>query len=308
MNLYRIPLRVLSPWRTPWQADTLTGSLLNMCARVHGAEFLRERLIAPMLEGKPPFVLSDACPRDLLPAPMTLRQMKWDAADFKRVKKATFLPRPEFDKARAGQKPALPDKQPWVESFRHHNTLSRLDNTSLEGGLFNLEEWTPANGNNGVDLYARARDAETLGLLLDLLHELSLTGFGADASTGSGRFEISAEPETAADLEGLPGADGVVSLSTFQPGPDDPRDGLWEAFPKFGKLGPDLGVSDARKNTLMMFRPGACLKADPATRVLGRAVPMNELLPDATAARLTERDIEVIHPAFALTIPVRINP
>ncbi len=37
-------------------------------------------------------------------------------------------------------------------------------------------------------------------------------------------------------------------------------------------------------------------------------MPMDELLPAATAAVLAERGVRVIHPAFALTVPAALNP
>jgi hypothetical protein len=35
---------------------------------------------------------------------------------------------------------------------------------------------------------------------------------------------------------------------------------------------------------------------------------MDELLPAATAAVLEQRDVMVVHPAFALTVPAALNP
>lgn len=45
---------------------------------------------------------------------------------------------------------------------------------------------------------------------------------------------------------------------------------------------------------------------EPPRTFLGRAVPMDELLPDTTASELRRRNIEVIHPAFALTVPIHM--
>lgn len=338
MELYRLHLRPRSPWRTPWQADTLTGALCATCARVHGPDVLRAHLLEPMLAGEPPFVLSDAFPGDLLPIPTSLRLAAWpERTDLKAVKRARWLSREDFDAARSGHVPSvdrlLQDSAAFVHDTTRHNTLGRDSDASLEdGGLFArpdtllrthvrnegapgrdttstaaLEPNPALNGAQHLSLYFRAANATAADLLLDLLHELSLTGFGADIATGRGQFEIVGEPTPTPELDEPPdGANGLVVLSTFQPAPGDPTDGYWETFPKFGKLGPDLGLPDVRKNTLVMLRPGACFRADPAKLFLGRALPMSLVLPHPAASTLRERGIEIVHPAFGLAVPATI--
>lgn len=328
MTLYRLKLRPRSPWRTPWQADTLAGMLLATAARVHGSDMLREHLIDPMLAGSPPFVLSDACPGELLPLPISTRLQPWPPDQGKIVKRARWVTRGDFDSLRRGQSVSLAALRPnddfVVEHARQHNTLSRLTDTTgtAESGLgifsrpdFQLGTHTNGNPNPalvGADflsVYVRSWDHNAFDLLLDLFHELALTGFGADVATGRGQFEILDQPEPLPDLDTPPPeANAVVSLSTFQPGPTDPVDGLWDAFPKFGKLGPDLGLPNERTNkrTLIMFRPGACFRTTTRRPCLGRAVPMTELLPETTAVELRGRGINVIHPAFGLCVPAAL--
>lgn len=310
----------MSPWRTPWQADTLLGALCATAARVHGADFLRQRLIEPMLAGRPPFVLTDAFPGDLLPVPVVVRLAKPPPnADRKAIKRGRWLTREDFLALRAAGPGAyvpwnrlLPDSAVFCDETTRHNTLARDSDASLEdGGLFSRPDThlrSAQNGRAALTLHFRAPDDAAADLLLDLLHELSLVGFGADVTTGRGQFDIAGDPEPDPDLDRPPqGADSVVVLSTFQPAPGDPIDGYWEAFPKFGKLGPDLGLSDVRKHTLILLRPGACFRADPATRFFGRALPMDEVLPSTTASELRRDGIEVIHPAFGLAVPARLQ-
>jgi len=322
MKLHRLRLRPRSPWRTPWQADTLTGALCTTAARIHGADFLRRRLIDPMLAGAPPFVLSDAFPGDLLPVPIAVRLAKPPPdADRKAIKRGRWLAREDFLALRAtGSDGAIPwdrlppDSAVFCGETTRHNTLARDSDASLEeGGLFSradtlLRQHSEPNGDARLTLYFRAADQAAADLLLELLHELSLVGFGADVATGRGQFELLAEPQPELELDRPPSdANGLIVLSTFQPAPDDPTDGLWEAFPKFAKLGPDLALADVRKHTLILFRPGACFRTNPATTFLGRALPMDLILPPASAAALRTRGIEITHPAFGLAIPTRIN-
>lgn len=315
MRLQRIRLRPRSPWRTYWQADTLVGSLLVTCARVYGVNVLRERLIDPMLAGTPPFVLSDVFPGDLLPLPIVARLAPVAQDQAKSVKRVRWATRPDFLDLIAGNIQHVPwnnlrsDTEVFRTDVHRHNTLARDSDTSLEeGGLFSRPDVNLKPEIGHLTLYFRATDEQATDLLLDLLHELALTGFGADTATGRGQFELIGEPEPVSELDvQQPKANALVCLSTFQPGPSDPVDGFWEVFPKFGKLGPDLGLTDVRKKTLMMFRPGACFRTDQPRPFLGRALPMDLILPETTAAALRSRNINIIHPAFGLTVAATWN-
>ena len=219
--LHRIALHPRSPWRTPWQADTLAGALLATCARTHGVATLRDKLIDPMLAGTPPFVLSDALPGDLLPMPIHFRLHRYpDGTNLKAVKRARWLAPEAFAKARAGIAPLLDqliaDNAVFHDSARHHNTLSRLTDTSSKEeedsaiGLYQKSDTLLVTSaeHRHLTLYFRFADPVAGDLLLDLLHELSLTGFGADVSTGRGQFDLDANPPPAPELDSPPdGAD-----------------------------------------------------------------------------------------------------
>lgn len=332
MDTFRLKLRPRSPWRTPWQADTLAGMLMAVCARLHGADFLRDRLIRPMLEGRPPFVLSDACPGDFLPAPIWLRLAQWPPnVDRKRLKRARWLPKDHFEAARNGNAPpveALIEEDAVLRtSTRQHNTLDRLTDTTGEAdtglGPYNRPEiqlQTPVrrtqapgphlDGAHYLSVYCRILEPGAEDLLLELVDELALTGFGADTATGRGQFELVGDPENTPDFDTAPEqANTLIALSTFQPAENDPVDGLWDAFPKFAKFGPDLGLDDVRKNTLVLFRPGACFKTGEAPRrpFLGRAIPPGQLVHQETIGILAQRGIQPIHPAFALTVSAKLD-
>lgn len=334
-SLHRVRIIPSSPWRTPWQADTLLGALCATCARVHGQQYLRDRLLDPMLRGQPPFVLSDAFPGDLMPLPVHLRLHPWrddqlPPGGHKALKRARWLSPSAFKSALEGQVPPisdfLSDDLVLSSQTRQHNTLSRVTDTTFSseqggGGLFARPDFHLAPRSQSttqldprdslhLTLYFRLLDPGAADLLLDLLHELSLTGFGADTATGRGQFDL-ADPQPVPDLDRLSAApNAVLCLSTFQPAPADPTEGLWESFPKFGKLGPDFSLDNqsVRKNTIILFRPGSVFRTDPARPFLGHALPMRSLLPQSVAAHLESRDIHVLHPAFGLCLPIIWHP
>lgn len=321
-TLYRIPIRPRSPWRTPWQADTLAGALLSTCARTHGPATLRDKLIDPMLAGQPPFVLSDPLPGDLLPLPIHFRLHQYpDVTNLKALKRAKWLAPDVFSLARTGVAPPvdalISDKDVFLDIQRQHNTLSRLTDASTRAddddiasaiGLYQKSETTLlADGQaRHLTLYFRFADPSAGDLLLELLDELSLSGFGADTSTGRGQFDLPDNPQPTPELDSPPDdANGVLSLSTFQPGPDDPANGCWDAFAKFPRVGPDIAVNERQhKNTLILFRPGAVFHTDPDTRCLGHALDTHTLFPPDTSRALLDRNLRIIHPAFGLTIPI----
>jgi len=324
--LHRLKLVPSSPWRTPWQADTLAGALLATCARTHGPQFLRDKLIEPMLAGQPPFVLSDALPGDLLPFPIHLRLHRYpDGTNLKAVKRARWLAPDDFSRARGGIPPPaealLPDSAVFRDETRQHNTLSRLTDTSARDadddshsaiGIFQKADTLLLQSGEpkSLTLLFRFASPDAGNLLLDLLHELSLTGFGADISTGRGQFDLPSDPTPAPELDTPPAnANAVVSLSTFQPGPHDPTSGYWDAFPKFGKLGPDHALENLQvfKNTLILFRPGAVFHTNRSSPFLGHAVNTESLFPPDVVRSLLARNLRIIHPAFGLMVPLQLG-
>lgn len=318
MNLYRLKLNVHSPWLTPWQSDTLAGLLCWTMARTQGTDILKQEILDPAISGSPPFVVSDAFPVGLFPVPALLRAQPWSHEEQKQVRRARWLPTEDFMAFQQGTLPQpsqllIADKvyQP-VRNLR--NQLSRMSNTTSEGGrLFTTEEtylspdWIKPGKepNRTPELAIYVRLAEGFSdRFLDLMHELSMTGFGADVSVGKGQFSISSQGlEPVPELDTIPEANASVVLSTFQPNNNDPTDGYWETFTKYGKIGPDFGVENVFKRPLILFRSGACFKGRPFQPRVGRCIPMPELLSPETCLQLEAKNAATVHLAFGLALP-----
>jgi len=310
MRLYRFKLQPLAPWRTRWQADTLAGMLCWACARTGDLATLRDEILGPALQGQPPFVLSDACPGDFLPLPAAARLLDWPPHEARRLAHSHWIPQPAFQKFQktACLEPSdIRDTEPIKTSSSLHNTISRITGTTgPEGSLFHLDDYHLAKGIGHLTIYARVR-ADFLDTLTILLEELSARGFGADTSAGRGQFRLLGGPEPADHLDAANGADGLVVLSTFQPGPQDPTDGFWQPFVKYGKLSPDFGLENVFKRPIVLFRPGACFRTDQPPPFLGRAIPPRELLSTHTVAALADRGVRPVHLAFGLAVPCRLG-
>lgn len=317
MRLVHFRLFPKGSWRTPWQADTLMGALAAAAARVNGPAWLEEELLDPWRSGEPPFVLSDACPEDFLPAPALLPLLGWPEAERKRVKRAAWLTPQQFAALQRGETPILPPAADPGLGFarsdavikpevRLRNTLDRCtDTTGTAGSLYPVEAEALAGGVSYLSLYARIAAGKE-SILAGLLQLLSETGFGADVSAGFGHFELAEKWEDAGRLDAVTGADGWISLSTFQPSPRDSTDGYWRSFVKYGKLGPDFSVEDVFKRPQWMLRPGACFHSpEPIRDWYGRLISPEDLLADSTRTALESRGIRPVQPAFALAVPIK---
>ena len=310
MKLYRFRLHPLAPWRSRWHADTLAGMLCWVHARSAGPEALERDILQPARSDRPAFVLSDACPGDLLPLPRFAAQLPATISHDvrKRLKRSPWISREAFRHLQRGE-PVRPEDIVGSPALRRstqlRNVLNRATDTTAEGGtLFSVGEWQLDRTVEYLTVYARLR-SDFVEQFTELLRELGEAGFGADASVGRGQFELHGEPEVDSELDTVAGSDSLIVVSTFQPGAADPTDGVWELFTKYGKLGPDYGVEDVFKRPLVMLRPGACFR-DPVGRAfVGRAIPAQELLHPDTVRQLDAGGASVVQLAFGLAVPAR---
>ena len=315
-SLVRIRLRPLGVWSTPWQADSLMGALANVWARSNGDGAIVRDFLEPWLSGSPAFVISDAFPGDLLPSPAGLPiWWEWPQEDYKRIKRRELLSPGEFGLAQRGMRPELEDESGRVfieDHARLRNSISRVTDTTGEGGeLFEVPFSVLARRGDPRDeselfltLYART-DSAGLEVLISALEMLGQTGYGADASVGHGGFEVADGPEPCPELDDVPGADSFISLSTFQPTPSDPVDGLWRVFIKYGKLAPEFQDVSIFKRPQAMLQPGACFRTQgPPLPYYGGAITSDRLLTERDRSALEERGIRPAQAAFALAVPM----
>jgi CRISPR-associated protein Csm4 len=307
MDLYRFRLVPESPWRTPWQADTLSGLLCWTCARTEGDDVLRQQLIEPALAGQPPFVLSDAFPGDRLPLPAAVRTLDVPAELRKPLKRARWLLLDSFRQLQTGAVPGTGEMlrdTGAIEYTQLRNTIGRASNTTTNGGgLFPTEESVLKKGIRHLTVYARVVP-EFREMFERLVQELANWGFGSDRTAGKGQFRLDGGLEPVPELDEPADADACVVLSTFQPAEADPTEGAWEAFTKYGKLGPDFGLENVFKKPMIVLRPGASFRVPAPRSWLGRAIPMHDLLAPEIVGHLQGIGANVIHWAFGLCVPL----
>lgn len=288
MNTYCFKLRPLGPWITPWQADTVFGSLCWEMRKLEGEESL-VRFLRRFGEGEPPFVVSDAFPEHWLPRPLYIGLQQLPAVNFK-AKLPDWIPEDQFRSLIRQPAPLM--RQPWwpepvLGAHELHAAIDRFSGTTDEGGnLFEIREWVldPKidSASRNLVLYVRTRDS--LELVTTLIRSLSAAGFGKKKTVGRGAFEINGEPEPCPWMDGTAGADGFISLSHFVPDADDPTDGVWSLLTKYPKFGAAAPVPGPFKGRLTMIRPGS------AFRVAGEVRPFYGRL------------LKGMHPGFAESV------
>lgn len=268
MKTYCLKIKPQGSFLTPWQADTLFGSLCWIMAWREGEEALA-LFLQQYKDGKPPFILSDGFPGDFLPAPAHLALAKpkgnsfQDYQESKKLKKVTWLTSDEFDLVRKGTMDiATKGNLDPVSVFTTlHSSINRITGTTGdEGSLFELEEYALKQKDGAiqtVSIYLRITDGWE-EKVFSLFKDLSTLGYGKKKSIGKGSFQIAGELEPRNQFDDFIGSNGFVSLSNFVPARTDPTEGFYKTLVKYGKLGGEYAFcGNPFKKPLLMLTAGS---------------------------------------------------
>ncbi|MCR4318151.1 MAG: hypothetical protein NUW37_17535 [Planctomycetes bacterium] len=276
---YKLCLKIKSPAGTPWQSDTIMGSLAFIHANFYPDTMVN--FIESFASGNPPFIVSDGFPRGLLPKPLSwsVQPDEDDGAMAKLRKKQTMVAAGDFDKIRAEPSHSryAVISEPWMTHRVLHAAINRETGTTFGegmGGLYETSGTYPRSKNSEIEVYVRARD-DSVGRVEELFVELSKTGYGCDKSVGLGQFEIMRERDTILqEHKFIPvnGANGFVSISSFVPSKSDPTDGKWKYRVKYGKLGENISGNVFKKPLIMLESGSAFRLSKPPAAYYGRIV------------------------------------
>jgi CRISPR-associated protein Csm4 len=260
----RFRIRPLTPFGTPLAGDTLFGHLCWALALRLGRDAL-ERLLEGYTEGRPYAVVSDAFPAGLLPRPAmpeaesglaadparrkALRRLRWLPADAPRPTLAAWL-------AGAVAGPAV------AETVRTQNTIHRWTGTTGSGPFAPRQsaqtEFAPGTLLDLHMLHDPGRlDA---ALLRQALDDIGRGGYGRDASTGLGKFEIA----DVADRPEPPPTRRAMTLAPCAPSPAglDTDACRWLPMTHFGRHGGTAALGGGGgpfKRPVLLARTGAVL-------------------------------------------------
>jgi len=291
MKTYKIKLKIHGSIITPFQADTLFGHLCWVVAYREGEKGL-QTFLEPFQKREPPFLISDGFPLELLPKPLSAEFYVIDPEDKKNLKKVDLVTPVDFQSFRDGKecRPA-PVQNPYSDYLLPHNRIDRLtQSTSREGGIFNLRKTFVSE----INVYLKTVGEEWKQRVLELFDDLSKSGYGKKKSIGSGQFSI--VEVVGFDFKKAGNADGFVSLSNFCPAEDDPTEGLYKTFVKYGKLGEEFTFcGNPFKKPLVMVKAGSVFRTGGTPKeYYGRMI----------SEGIAPAKPEVVQYAYAFAVPI----
>jgi CRISPR-associated protein Csm4 len=299
MKTYRIRLKPMAPWSTPWDADTLFAAFAWQVLRSGGVGSLRE-FLGQFQAGTPPFVLSSAFPEGWLPCPLSVEVEDLRDSNVKR-KRPTFIPEGQFraliTKPASIIPPATPPPEPILSRSRLQAAIDRVTGTTGgEGSLFEVDEWCLKESvSKHLTVFVKTQDGPDF--VHTLLESLSREGFGKKRSSGRGAFKLVDDPELCEWMDSTDGTNAFVSLSPFVPAEGDPADGRWGLIVKYPKFSPEAPVANPFKGRLAMLRPGSVFRAQqPVRPFYGKMI-----------TNLKSDFPNSVHYALAFAIPARLE-
>lgn len=279
---YRITVKLSGPLATDLISGTLWGHLAWAVRYTQGEPALKHWLEEQEAD---PWLISSRMPEGMLPRPMLAPYRAESIGDigemtrYKSARKVAFISEKLFLSLRSNMNAAglltgirldqgkAADLLPWRAS---HNRINRQTGRTPEtGGLF-FEDARIASIRENLQFFIQT-SKPCKEELLDLLNFISISGFGANASTGYGalNFDIQ-EEKTLFSFSG----NAAVSLShgILTPNMESAR---YKQHVHFGKLGGHYaaGGFSPFKYPILMMRPGATFQpknAGPYGRLLDR--------------------------------------
>ncbi len=292
MKTYKLKIKITSSLGTPPVADTIWGHICWAIRYREGKDAL-EAFLAAYEGDSPPLLLSDPMPEGFLPVPLlpnfraqTDKKIAFDT--IKKLGKMLYIPADYFKTDKVVDKKTViehiyaakyeSDPRIATKAIIAHNTIDRLTGAVLrpdetlpenerQSGLFFTEEYHVDTSNPPVmDVYVLSDyPQERIKQLFEWAFEC---GYGKYASRGKGRIEVCGIESCNLPQSDKPNA--VMLLASCLPAENDPTDGYWQLFIRFGRLGghfangsmSDLGIDENLpfKRPITMLKAGSVLK------------------------------------------------
>lgn len=224
MQLYRITLQLNGHFVTALKGDTLFGQFCWAYREKFGCMKLEQDVLSGYTEQQPKIIFSDAIPSgyfNLPKYPLNNFGINYDAKRRKELKSKKLIKQeyifsdknaslkeiwlntvnlPDNDAKVVSAKEAnLPMKHEFIQT---HNTINRLIDSTTAGDAFapyDVSNHTYLSLDDKqklikpevlVDVFVLLESAIKIETVKEVLNNIGLTGFGADASIGKGKFEV----------------------------------------------------------------------------------------------------------------------
>lgn len=139
------------------------------------------------------------------------------------------------------------DWQAEIKYRQSHNSIDRYTGTTGTGAQFAPFTRSLVSISKDVDitLFIGVADDNLLPGITQALRRIGVTGYGADASTGKGQFELVSEPSLIELAKlGDSNPDSLYLLSAAVPVKDSLKSACFEPFTRFGRHGSSLATSN----------------------------------------------------------------
>jgi CRISPR-associated protein Csm4 len=307
MNPLKLTLRPLSGFATPLVGDTLFGQLCWAARERFGEARLME-LLDGYVDERPFLVVSDGFPSGLLPRPtapdFALGSTTVDPAQRKQARTHRWLPTGGSDQPIARWMNEITASEAIRPLVLTQNTINRYTGTTGEGHFAPRQVGRSFFGAKArIDIYAVIDERMSADTLSQLLTDVGNHGYGRDATTGLGKFEVEQPVEAARPQRA---SDHWLTLAPCQPNPDElAAEGCYYApLTRFGRHGNIAAVTaQPFKRPLLMIATGALLKSREPARwsfhgcgLGGSGNPVSSIIPDT------------VHQGYAPVLPLRLEP
>jgi CRISPR-associated protein Csm4 len=265
MKTLKFTVKPLTAFATPLVGDTLFGHVC-WAIRERDGEGRLDELLKDYTRGDPFLVMSDAFPEGLIPrptAPDRVLGIVTDPSQRKRSRAHRWIPVSEVGRP----------VQSWMEqvtrfdlvktSVVSQNTINRLTGTTGTG-QFAPRQVDRAFFSQGkpINLYAVFDEARmSVEVLSGLLQDIGLHGYGRDATTGLGKFEVVESHEQHWPVES---SQYWLTLAPCAPDPTvlDQEDCYYVPITRFGRHGNvAVRLRNPFKSPILMAATGALLRS-----------------------------------------------
>ncbi len=311
---YHLVLEQTSGLCTPLQSDTIWGHFTSYLSQKDSA--LLEQFIQTYRDKQPALIFSDGLPSvqnkkgniDVcLPKPADLTIRMDNFKEQKKIKRLMWLTKDDLDLVIADNIDEDFSPEELIEVVSHtdlHNQVSRTAEEQTQ--LFALDEvWIKTEDKTSTavwSIFVRVR-ADFEVRLSPYLKEFISIGYGKKKNIGKGQFKVEIRILDASLFPKINNASAFLSLSSFVPDENDPTDGCWQTFTKYGKTGEAISVLDGHitdnpfKSPIVMLKAGAVFKINDGKLhdYYGRC--------DLNEKQAVRKEKDYIHPMLAFVIP-----
>jgi len=262
MKTFRCVIAPQTAFGTPLRGDTLFGQVGWTLAERYGEDRLRE-LLDGYTAGRPFMVLSDAFPSGLLPRPAVPGYVWNTAADARKdFKRRVWLnPAVLTEPFSAWREKLVGGTFPEIFP-QSHNAINPQTATTGGGDAYAPFTHTRYHYPDCADIYAVIDEGRlTADELRQILTDIGYWGYGADASSGLGKFTV--KSIAIASIPTPPGGGNALftlAPCAVNPGDFAPEKSFYKTFVRFGRHGNALALGTAPfKNPCLLLDTGAVL-------------------------------------------------